>query len=432
MRLLMVGADGPALEALPETVEVTVLLGAFSKDRGNVIPERARTVFVDDHKSPDSALTGLYRAGYGEGSFDAVYAHDDPVLMTAAAIGAILGANAVPAPTVALFRDKSLQKKRIAEAGLPVAGYAVIDDIHELPDDFEMPFTRGVLKPVAGMATQFTSVVESRADLVRVSAQCRNAKVSMRNFLLEEFVAGDEWFADGIMSDGHIRFLALGRYAEPCLSAVQQRAPVQTFSFDPTEDKWAFDLARPLIEQSIAALGLVDGIFHLELFHQPDLGRVVFSECGARRGGGPIRDQIRYKYGVDLGDYGARALLQPIGDIPTRVREGVVASTFLSLKPGIVVGFPTASELAAQPDVAHVRMHAPLGARIEATPANTYFRMGEVTVHTDDVASAERRLAELAAWFADRVDVMALNPTMRELFAEPRNAGFEYEAGTTV
>ncbi|GHJ45309.1 hypothetical protein Cs7R123_26510 [Catellatospora sp. TT07R-123] len=430
MRLLMIGVDPTALEGLPATVDVTVLMGALNKDQGDPIPDRVRTVFVDDQKNVDSALNGLYRAGFGEGSFDAVYAFDDPQLMTAAALGALLGANAVPAPTVALFRDKSLQKRRIAEAGLPVTGYAVIDDIRELPDGFTMPFARGVLKPVAGMATQSTYVVENQADLVRISAQCRAGKVSARNFLLEEFVPGDEWFADGIMSDGHIRFLALGRYAQPCLSAVQQRSPVQTFSFDPTADKWAFDLARPLIEQSIAALGLVDGIFHLEMFHQPENGRVVFSECGARRGGGPIRDQIRYKYGVDLGEYGPLALLQPLPEIPTRIREGVVASTFLPLKPGVIVGFPTAAEIAAQPDVARTRLYVPVGKRIEAAAANTFYRMGEVTVHTADAATAERRLTELAAWFTDRIDVVALNPTLRELFADPRNAGFQYEAGT--
>ena len=56
--------------------------------------------------------------------------------------------------------------------------------------------------------------------------------------------------------------------------------------------------------------------------------------------------------------------------------------------------------------------------------ANTFARMGEVTVHTADVDSAQRRLTELADWFRQHIEVLPLAPTLRELYADPRNADF--------
>ncbi|MEV4412286.1 ATP-grasp domain-containing protein [Catellatospora sp. NPDC049609] len=427
MRLLMVGADLPALAAAAPDVDVTVLLGATTHDGGMPLPAGVRTIFVDDHKSIDAALNGLLRAGLGAGSFDAVYAYDDPALMTAAVLARMLGARGHAPQTVALFRDKYLQKRRIREAGLPVTACSLIEDIRELPAGYRLPYDRAVVKPVAGMATQSTFVVRGDAELARVSAQCRANGATARNFVVEEFVEGEEWFADGYLSEGELRFLSLGRYAQPCLSAVLERAPVQTYSLDPVADKAAYDLASPLVGAALRALGLTDGVFHMELFQLAD-GTLMFSECAARRAGGPIRDQIRWKFGVDLAADGVRALLEPVGEPVTRARDGVVASTFLPLRPGVVLDYPSATEVLAQPDVVHARIFVPKGMRIQGGAANTFARMGEVTVHTPDPDTARRRLTELADWFTAHIEVLPLAPTLRELYTDPRNAGFVHAA----
>lgn len=430
-RLLMIGVDPPALEALDGgDVAVTVLFGASTRDLGASVPPRMRSIFVDDHKNIDAVLNGLYRAGCGKSSFDAVYAHDDPSLMVAAVVGQVLGARAVPPAVVALFRDKFLQKQRLAQAGVPVTRHALIDDIWDVPADYRMPFDRAVLKPVAGMATQSTFVVTDDTSLARVSQDCRSRGTTARTFVLEEFVDGEEWFADGIVSGGQVRFVSLGRYAQNCLTAVRERTPVRTFTLDPTADKWAYDLAVPLVTAALETLGLTDGVFHLEMFHDSGTGRVVFSECAARRAGGPIADQVRYKFGVDLADLGVRVLLQPLPEIAVRATEGVVASTFLPLVQGTLLSCPTVNDLADLPGVVHARIFVPLGVRVQAAAApNTFGRFGEVTVRADDETQARQRLAEVTAWFAERVQVLPINSNLRELFADPRNAGFVHAAG---
>ncbi len=414
--LLMVGPDHQALEAIQHhDIEVTVLVGGGTKDIGLPIPRgRAqRTVFTDDSKSVDSALNCLYRNGLE--TFDAVYAHDEMALMTAAVLGQVLGARAIHPRTAAVFRDKYLQKSALAAAGVPVARSALIEDIRDLPAGWELPFAKAVVKPVAGQATQSTYAVTSTAEVRRIGAECKAKGVTARTFVAEEFVEGEEWFADGVVSDGRLRFVSLGRYAKNCLTAVSERSPVRTFCLDPVADKEVYDAALPVVTQALTALGLGYGVFHMELFHHGS--QVTFSECAARRGGGPISDQVRHKFGVDLAALSLLAQLQPIADIAAEPVPGAVASAFLPLVEGTLLDHPSVEELLAQPDVVNARIFVPRGLRTTGPGASTFGRLGEFTVHTDSVEQTVRRLDEVSAWFAAKSKVLPLTTTMRELRA---------------
>ncbi|HEX6683372.1 MAG TPA: ATP-grasp domain-containing protein [Candidatus Limnocylindrales bacterium] len=412
-RLLMIGVDHQALEALGDEVDVTVLIGGQAKDIGLPMPCEARTLFVDDTRSVDACMNALYRAEATE--FDAVYPVDDQAMMTASAVGCLLGVRCLPARVVSLFRDKYLQKHTLRQAGIVVARQELIPDIRDIPRGYRLRFDKAVLKPVAGQATESTYLVTTTEDVRRAAAECKSQGVKARTFVVEEFIEGEEWFADGIVSGGRLRFASLGRYAQTCLTAVSERAPVRTFSLDPIADKVAYESAMPVVAKAISTLGLTDGIFHMELFHQP-CGGIAFGECAARRGGGPIRDQVRYKFGVDLAYYGVRALLEQVEDIPTAIVDGSVASAYLPLVPGTLLDHPSVQELVALPDVVSARIFVPKGLRtppLGGGGGNTFGRMGEFTVHTFGSASA--RLDEVSEWFAARLRVVPLHTTMREL-----------------
>ncbi len=409
----MIGVDHQALEVLPDNVDVTLIVGAAARDIGLPVERAVRTVFVDDNQSVDGVLNALYRNGLIE--FDAVYAHDDRAMMSAAAVATVLGARGVPAGTVALFRDKFLQKQRLRQAGVVVARHELIDDIRDLPAGWRLPFDRAVVKPVAGQATQSTYVVSGTAEVERISRDCRANGVASRTFVVEEFIEGEELFADGIVSEGLLKFVALGRYPQNCLKAVNDRTPVRTFTLDPVADKAYYDAAMPVVEKSLATLGLTDGIFHMELF-QSQCG-IVFSECGARRGGGPIRDQVLHKFGVDLALHGAMALLEPIEDIPVLQRDGAVAGAFLPLVPGTLLDHPSESELLSREGVVGARIFVPRGLRTAAPGGNTFGRMGEFWVNAPTPTEASEMLDAVAQWFRSKLVVLPLSPTMRELRA---------------
>src|SRR5918998_2878521 len=98
-RLLMVGVDHQALEVIHtggagDDVDVTVLMGGQTKDIGLPVPHDIKIIFVDDATSVDACANALFRCG--ETTFDAVYALDDQAMMTAAALGCLLGTRSLP------------------------------------------------------------------------------------------------------------------------------------------------------------------------------------------------------------------------------------------------------------------------------------------------------------------------------------------------
>jgi hypothetical protein len=410
--LLMIGPDHQALEAIQEhDIDVTVLLGGVSKDIGLPIPPGPRVVFNDDSKNIDSALNCLYR--HGLDSFEAVYAHDEPAMMTAAVIAKVLGAKGIPPRTVSLFRDKWQQKRVLREAGYDVARHVLIEDIRDLPADFELPFAKGVVKPVAGQATQTTYPVSDTADVQKISRDCRANNVVSRTFVVEEYVEGEELFADGVVSGGKLRFASLGRYGKNCLAAVRDRSPVRTYTLDPVADKALHEQALPVVSGALSTLGLDDGVFHMELFH--DGSRMVFSECAARRAGGPISDQVRLKFGVDLAALSVLSQLSPLDDIVPTTRDGVIASAFLPLVDGTLLDHPSIGDMLERPGVIHARFFVPKGLRTAPIGGNTVGRMGEFSVLGENMEKATTLLDETAAWFTAQLNVLPLAPTMREL-----------------
>jgi hypothetical protein len=408
----MIGADHQALEAIQEhDIDVTILIGGATKDIGLPIPQRFRVVFNDDSKSVDSALNCLYR--HELESFDVVYAHDEPAMMTAAVLGKVLGAKAIEPRVVSLFRDKWQQKRKLRDAGFDVARHVLIDDIRDLPADFELPFAKAVVKPVAGQATQTTYPVSDTADVRKISRDCRANNVTARTFVIEEYVEGDELFADGVVSGGRVRFASLGRYGKNCLAAVRDRSPVRTYCLDPVADKALYELAMPVVTGALSTLGLADGVFHMELFHHGS--RMVFSECAARRAGGPISDQVRVKFGVDLAELSILSQLSPLDDIVATTRDGVVASAFLPIVDGTLLDHPSVADVLARPGVVNVRFFVPKGLRSAPVGGNTVGRMGEFTVLGESVEKATALLDQTAAWFAENLDYLPNNLTMREL-----------------
>ena len=417
-RLLMVGVDHQALEILQSNgggVDVTVLMGGQAKDIGLPLPRDARVIFVDDATSIDSCMNALTRCGATV--FDAVYALDDQAMMTASALGCVLGARSLPAATVSLFRDKYLQKRMLRQAGVVVARHELIPDIHDLPSGYRLGFDKAVMKPVAGQATESTYLVYSTEDVRRIGLDRKARGLRARTFVVEEFIQGEEWFADGVVSGGHLRFASLGRYGKTCLEAVSENLPVRTFCLDPVADKVCYEAAMPTVAKALSTLGLTDGVFHMELFHMP-CGGITFGECAARRGGGPIRDQVHYKFGVDLAYHGVQALLETGSpdSIATTVVDGEVASAYLPLVHGTLLDHPSVEELLALPDVVSARIFVPKGLRTLRPATNTFGRMGEFTVHTAP-GDASARLDEISRWFESRLRVLPLTPTMRELRA---------------
>ncbi|MDG4767683.1 hypothetical protein O7632_26845 [Solwaraspora sp. WMMD406] len=404
--ILLLGADPYVLRACDQhDIDTVLLCNSGAYDSGRIrMPAQGKMIRVDDVTNPEDCLSALHRAGLGNHQFDALQSTWEFSIVTVAALGKTLGCRALDPSVAVRFRDKSLQKARLSSAGVPVTRWAVVEDIFDV-SGVPLEFERAVLKPIAGGGTTSTSVVRDRKDLEKASRTCREEKETKRTFLLEEFVDGDEWMAEGVVFGGEVLFFGLGAYTEPCLEALTGQTPISLRRLDPTQDAEAYEVAGPVVHDAIAALGLRDGVFHMELFRERDTGRIVFSECAARRGGAMTQEQILGKFNVDLGE---AALFCALGRRPVlnvKVNPKVVGCAGLFGPAGTLISYPTPDEMLAQPDVVFAQSWVPPGANLDTKFSASADMLAAMLLATDTVETFDERVRQLREWFADRVVV---------------------------
>ncbi|WP_435208460.1 ATP-grasp domain-containing protein [Streptomyces sp. bgisy034] len=410
--VLLIGADPYVLRACEEHgIEAIVLYGSYLRDSGlPKLPDCVTPVFAENHQDPESVLAALHRRGLGRIQPAGVYTSVEFAVTDAAVLASVYDCVSVDPHTMIALRDKSVQKRLIREAGIPVADLHVIEDIHQLSGDFALPFDRGVLKPIAGGSTALTSTVTCLSDVVEASRRYRERKTSWRTFAYESFVSGEEWFVDGYVVDGKPVFWSLGTYNEPCLSLIENAVAPVMRRFDPSEDTDRFALARPVVEAALQALGLKQSVFHMELFHDLETGRIAFGECAARRGGGLVQEEVHCKFGVDLA---AAGLLCAIGRNPEQqvsVRPDVIGTALFSPQPGTLLDSPTAAEMLQFPGVEFATMEMPIGTTPGTRDTSTH--QGAVLLAAPSVTEFDKRVAEVRSWYAERTTV--LPPSLRK------------------
>jgi biotin carboxylase len=418
-RILMIGADRYGMEACTRLdFEAVVIRSAASWDAGLIeIPPQLDRVRVEDQTSPEQILAALHRAGLAEGGFDAVYTTIEWALVTTALLARHFGCPTIDPFTAAGFRDKFLQKSLVAAAGIDTARCTVIEDVYDVSDLDELPYERAVLKPVAGAGTALTSVVTSIEDLRRRSREYRDEGIPQRTFVLEEFVPGEEWIVDGVLFGGELLFACVAAYGAPCLATVENDLVLSMRRFDPEQDAAAYEAAVPVAAAALRALGLRDGVFHMELFRDPETGRLSFGECAARRGGALIHEEVQAKFNVHLGECAVLCALGRRPELDVKIRPGVVSGGFLAARAGVMLSHPTPSELRERPGVEFARIEWPYGTVFGEGISTATDRIGMVLVVADTVEEADARLAEVRAWFDRGLVVAPSGARPRELRA---------------
>jgi formate-dependent phosphoribosylglycinamide formyltransferase (GAR transformylase) len=229
-------------------------------------------------------------------------------------------------PEVAeLFRDKSLMKAKLTEAGLPVAKNRLIrsvSDAESFANDVGFPL---VLKPPAGMGAKATYRIDSH-DALR--GALGGMGVSAGNpVLAEEFLKGREFSFETITLGGKPRTYSISHYLPTCLEVLENDW-MQWVCLLPREIEGPeYDGARKLGIGCIEALGLDDGATHMEWFQRTD-GSMAIGEIAQRPPGANITPMIGHVHGIDPHRAWARAVVDGELDAPWE-RKAAAASVFL-------------------------------------------------------------------------------------------------------
>jgi biotin carboxylase len=226
---------------------------------------------------------------------DRVLANWEVMVMTAARLRERFGVPGMSVDEVRGFRDKQLMKERVAAAGLRVPRAERIRTTSEARAAAERIGYPLVLKPIAGAGSADTYRVDDAAGLEAVLARMGHVGEAS----CEEFIDGDEYTYDTASIEGRPAYESVTRYYP---SALEMRSnewisPIMLSvrDLDQPHIRGGIELGQKVL----SALGMGDGMTHMEWFRKSD-GEVVFGEVACRPGGACVVDLMNYTSDIDL------------------------------------------------------------------------------------------------------------------------------------
>ncbi len=309
------GIDLTVASELPSTLEAAQPEALLTLDFLNVerAVEQARA-FAQRH--PVAAVVGV----------------DDDTVVLATAINAALGHETNPLAAAIAGRDKHVQRKRLAGAGVPVPKFS----LHQLDEDVRALATATrypcVIKPLRLSASRGVIRADDAASFIaahqRLRAILERCGETDGQFLVEDFVPGFEVALEGLLVDGRLHVLALFDKPDPLDGPFFEETIYVTPSRHSVSEQQALvDCARA----AASAIGLREGPIHAEL--RCNDGGPWLIELAARSIGGRCSAVLRFGDGrVSLEEI---LLRQAAGfPLPELEREAAAAGVMMIPVPG--------------------------------------------------------------------------------------------------
>ncbi|MFT6110951.1 MAG: biotin carboxylase [Planctomycetota bacterium] len=291
-------------------------------------------VQVGDAHDPDQLEAAVRKmAGeLGTGRIDALIGILEPLQEPLAIVRERLKIRGMDAAEARRFREKAHMKDVLREHDLPCARHALATD-RETALAFARKFMPLVAKPPAGAGGKDTFRVEKIDELE--SWMARVPPTPARPLLLEEFVQGTEYSFDSVSINGKHVFHSISEYA-PTPLQVMETPWIQWTVLLPREihtPEFADILdAGP---RALDALGMVNGMTHMEWFRRQD-GSIAISEVAARPPGAQFTSLISYAHDMDF--YRAWAEASVFGRFEAPERKYSTGAAYLRGQSGSGTG----------------------------------------------------------------------------------------------
>lgn len=372
-----------------------VRLGLVSQDPEESLPPglRARVdghYRVSDGMDPGHIKTGVEALGRHFGGLDRILGSLEQLQVPLAMVREALGLSGMGVEAALNFRDKSRMKTVLSQHGVPCARHRLAysaDDALGFAGEVGFPL---VVKPPAGAGTIDTFRINSADELQQWLAvapphQGRPAQI-------EEFLTGEEFSFDSVYLDGQVVWHNISRYLPTPLEAVDNPW-IQFVVLLPRDIAGPeYDGIRKIGPAALDALGMSNGLAHMEWFRRPD-GSAAVSEVGARPPGALITPLMSWAHERDFYSEWARLMIFDTFDPPER-RFAAGAAFLRGQGEGRIRAVHGLDEM--QREVGELVVEARLP-REGATPATSYEGDGYVIVRHPETAVVEhavRRLIE--------------------------------------
>lgn len=226
---------------------------------------------------------------------DRIVALDDFDVELAASLREHLRLPGIGETQVRFFRDKLAMRQGAQAAGIPVPEFTGVFNNDRLNEFLKRVSAPWVLKPrsLAGAigikklhsANEVWANIDSLGDM-------------RSQYLLEQFVPGDVFHVDTVVSKGEFCFAIASGYGRPPME-VSHGGGVFTTSILERENEVTHELLE-LNRKLLSSFGLRDGVSHTEFIRAAADGRLYFLETSARVGGAHISELIEAATGVNL------------------------------------------------------------------------------------------------------------------------------------
>jgi biotin carboxylase len=353
---------------------------------------------LDDLGAVRSAALAVMRGG----GIDRIIAPSERSVLPGAYLRSVLGLPGAGFDVSQRFTNKLAMKRALHAAGIPIPRYMAVYSLDALRAAAEQIGWPVVVKPGIGTGAHLTTAVSSPEELAELldspEAGLLAHRAARGPLLVEECVAMDaEYHCDGVVEAGRSRFVAASRYFIPLLGALHEFTGSYVLPSDGAEGR---ALTR-IHDRVVAALGLEEGVTHLEVFGVD--GRFLVSEIACRPGGGGIQKTLWHQYGVDLWNAFLNVSLGRAPDLAVRERPGLMANCDLPLRPGTVTSISEPGDFVGVPGLVDVTMYHRVGDVISRSWYDSSAAAGVVYFRVDSPGDVPERVAELGRRFTLRV-----------------------------
>ena len=230
-----------------------------------------------------------------EREIDRIVPLDDFDVETAAALREHLRIPGMGDTTARYFRDKLAMRVKAREHDMLVPEFVHVLNLARLREYISRVAPPWVLKPRSEASTVGIKKVRSAEQLWPLLEELGD-KQSF--YLLEQFIGGDIFHVDSIISEREVVFSAAHKYGQPPMATAHEGGVFMTRSIPrASADAQALEtLNRDLLN----TLGLVRGVTHTEFIKGHEDGRFYFLETASRVGGANIAEVVEAASGINL------------------------------------------------------------------------------------------------------------------------------------
>ena len=196
---------------------------------------------------------------------------------------------------IACYRDKLAMRTGAREAGFLVPEFTRVLNYDELRAYMDRVPAPWLLKPRSEASALGIKKINVPEDLWRALDELGDRQ---SYFLMEQFVPGDIFHVDSVVSEGKVVFSSVHQYGRPPMQVMHEGGVFTTRTVDRKSKAWK-QLTK-LNARLAPKLGLKRGVTHGEYIRAHADGRFYFLEIAARVGGAFIVDLVEHSTGVNL------------------------------------------------------------------------------------------------------------------------------------